>query len=536
MSSKVGLYSTLVLIGLLALSTFIAPVKAERPVSRYSLEAYTPVERALTIEETVFQNEDGESVRGEKGFMTVPEIRGAEQTRDLRIAFIRVKAQTENPAPPVVLLHGGPSENGIVESRSKRINVLTQMQDVADLILIDGRGLGLSTPTLKCKIEEPRLVFDFEQMREMYEQEGRECRDYWQQKGITLDGYNPLALADDVADLMVSLGYDKFSVMGNSYGAYWSISLAKRHPDLIHRIAISGIFGLDGSFNLPSDAQSAFDDLLTRLEETEAVEDLFGDRGIKTAFADVMNRLAENPVSVDVELFGEKETLTFDPETLARILYFAEATQHRQGATQLPLLIYALDNGAYEGLAKLLIRRMENKIDENPLYHGLSSVSIICNQVNSPEFLQDFERAQTAPVEAVWAGQVMKKRNAAYACDEVGYPKIDADWASGFTSDIPVLAAIGSFDGNTPPQGAFRSLSNFTNVKSIVFEGGGHRHKEFEKLWPELAEYRQQFFAGAELDGVPDRVELPEIEAGSLNWFLRFLFSIGLGNFVLGWI
>ncbi|MEM1088388.1 MAG: hypothetical protein AAGH90_11720 [Pseudomonadota bacterium] len=49
MSSKVGLYSTLVLIGLLALSTFIAPVKAERPVSRYSLEAYTPVERALTI-------------------------------------------------------------------------------------------------------------------------------------------------------------------------------------------------------------------------------------------------------------------------------------------------------------------------------------------------------------------------------------------------------------------------------------------------------------------------------------------------------
>ncbi|MEM8985395.1 MAG: alpha/beta hydrolase [Pseudomonadota bacterium] len=504
-----------------------------RPESLYDQAPYTPLVRPLTIEKKIFRNDDGDEVVGEQGTMSVPEVRGLPDSQSLTIAFIRIPARVDNPAPPVVLLHGGPSQDGIIQSRSTRLNILTEMQDVGDLILLDGRGLGLSTPTLKCLIDTPRFTIDFQEMKKMYTDEGSRCWNHFRAEGVMIDGYNPVALADDVADLMVSLGYETFSVTGNSYGAYWSMALAKRHPQLIHRLAISGVFGLDGATKLPTDAQQAFDDLLMRLEGTPAVRKLFGAGGIVQAYERVMSRLDAQPVEVSINVGGAAQPFLFDTHTVSRIFYFAEAINHREGAKMLPLLIYAFDKKAYAGIATLLANRFEEAMTAEPLHFGLSSISIICNQVTSAKFDAQFEEQSKLPVRDIWVGQQIKYRNAAYACDEVGFPRIGTQWAEPFQSDAPVFAMIGSFDGTTPPGGAMRSLSNFTSVKTVVVEGGGHRHREIEAAWPDYADFRKRFLAGDPLDDLPQSVELPPIDAISLPWYARILFNIGLGDAIL---
>ena len=504
-----------------------------RPDSLYRYTPYTPIVRPLTMEKVVFSNDEGEEVVGEQGTLEVPEVRGVEGTRTISIAFVRIRARTDNPAPPIVLLHGGPSQDGIIQSRSKRLNILTEMQDVGDLILVDGRGLGLSTPTLKCPIDVPRFTVDFQQMKQLYTDEGRQCWEKFQSEGVALDGYNPIALADDVADLMVSLGYETFSVTGNSYGAYWGMALAKRHPALIHRMAISGIFGIDGSTKLPTDAQQAFDNLIGHLEGTPAARSLFGRKGLRRAYERVMERLEAHPVEVTIKVDGQPQPFIFDSHTVSRIFYFAEATHHREGAKILPLLIYALDKKAYAGVATLLANRFEAAMEEAPLYFGLSSVSIICNQVTSAGFDARFAEERERPASEFWVGQLIKFRNAAYACEEVGFPRISTQWADPFQSDVPVFAMIGSFDGNTPPAGARRSLSNFKTVKTVVVEGGGHRHREIEQEWPALGDFRKRFLAGDPLDDLPETVELQPIDAAVIPWYARLLFNLGLGDVIL---
>ncbi len=499
-----------------------------------SVQDYFPEVRTVHIEKHVFKNDLGESVEGEKGFVAVPEVRGVPNTRNIKVAFIRIRATTDDPAPPVVLLHGGPTSKGIIETRSTRIHVLTEMQSFADQILIDGRGLGLSEPSLICHVKQPELIIRKEAQHRMYAREGSECKAYWEQQGADLRGYNPVAYADDVADLMVSLGYKKFSLTGNSFGAYWSIAVAKRHPDLVHRMAISGVYGLDRSWGLPNEAEDAFSDQVKHLDATEAVKSMFREQGISGALSDLMRRLEKEPVSVEVDFLGRKETLTFDPATVARIIYSGGMTQHRKGASMLPLFLYALDKGAYEGIAKLTIARVEKEFQPKPMPLNISAISTLCNFATSKEFndaLISSKNREVAP--HYWIGQNVIARHNVFACDEIGFPAVDAEWVAPFTSAIPVFAMSGSFDGNTTPAGAKRSLESFPNTHWIIVNGGGHRHREIEQAVPEVAKLKREFLAGKDFDVAIVEIDAPPLDVKPFPWYGRVLFSIGLGNTVL---
>ncbi|MEM8660627.1 MAG: alpha/beta hydrolase [Pseudomonadota bacterium] len=527
------------LVGLLALAASLGlsyPVAAQTtpPVETQASSAkygdYRAKKRKIEIESRVFSNEKGESVEGEMGFIYVPEVRSDPNSRLIKVAFIRIKTESSDPAPPVVLLHGGPKESAILQSRMERIQVLTEMQSFADFILLDARGMGLSEPLLGCDIDTIAFVVDADTMRELYTREGEACNAYWTSQGTDLRGYNPIALADDVADLMVSLGYDAFSVTGNSYGAFWSIALARRHPELLHRMAISGVFGLDGALNLPSDAQAAFEDLLDHLDADEQVQDMFGERGASGVFNDLAMRLEREPVEVVVQFNGQPLSVRLDSMMLARILYMSQMTHHREGASILPSVLYALDKEAYRGVMQVVATQILERANAR---FNIAAVATICNEVYTNAFREQFDRELLEPPESAWMGQMMKTRNASYACEALDYPLIDSAWAEPFNSNIPVLAILGSFDGNTPPARALRSLDNFSDVTLITANGGGHRHREIEALAPDIYDMRLRFLAGEDIDDAPAEVDLPPLDITPLPAFARFLISIGLGNIIL---
>ncbi len=503
----------------------------ERPV--VAIQDYFPQVREIHIGKKIFKNEKGESVEGEQGYIVVPEVRSNPESRPIKVAFVRIKTTAENPVPPVVLLHGGPTSKGIIQTRSSRIHVLTEMQDFADQILIDGRGLGLSEPALVCDNEHPEFIINFDAMYEMYKRQGSKCKAYWEEKGADLRGYHPVEYADDVADLMVSLGYEKFSLTGNSYGAYWSMAVAKRHPEKVHRMAISGVFGLDRSWGLPSEGEQAFASLAKQVDAVETSRSLLGDEGTIAALNTIMERLEKSPVTVEVDFFDRKETVTLDPETISRIIYSSGMTQHRQGASSLPLFLYALEKGAYEGIVRLIAAGVEREFKPLPSPFNISAISVLCNLPRSNSFLHALDEELKQPASNHWVGQHVEGRHNAFACDDVAYPFIDPDWVAPFTSDIPVFAMSGSFDGNTTPAGAKHSLASFPNTHWVIVNGGAHRHREIEQAVPEVAKLKREFLAGKDFDAGTVTIDAPPLKINTIPWYGRALFSIGLGNTIL---
>ena len=84
--------------------------------------------RDIVITPHTFENEAGETLIGEKGYVLVPEVRGDPNSRLIKVAFIRIPSATKTPAPPVFYLHGGPNAEGVIASQSSRLDRLSQMR------------------------------------------------------------------------------------------------------------------------------------------------------------------------------------------------------------------------------------------------------------------------------------------------------------------------------------------------------------------------------------------------------------------------
>ena len=71
----------------------------------------------------------------ERGFVTVPENREADDSRDIRVAFFRLPTRSSNPGPPIVYLEGGPGIPGSLSVRLPVWAMLDALRDDADVIL-----------------------------------------------------------------------------------------------------------------------------------------------------------------------------------------------------------------------------------------------------------------------------------------------------------------------------------------------------------------------------------------------------------------
>jgi len=67
----------------------------------------------------------------------------------IQLFFVLLKSTSTNPQPPIVFLAGGPGVPGTGMGRVPvYFHLFARLQEVADVILLDQRGTGLSTPNL----------------------------------------------------------------------------------------------------------------------------------------------------------------------------------------------------------------------------------------------------------------------------------------------------------------------------------------------------------------------------------------------------
>src|SRR4029450_7012290 len=105
---------------------------------------------SLGVEPYAFRLADGSDLAAERGSFTVPEDRKDPRSRRIEIGFVRVKSTNPNPGTPIGSLAGGPGGSGVATARGPRQPVFLALRQVADVIALDQRGIGLSNHIPPC--------------------------------------------------------------------------------------------------------------------------------------------------------------------------------------------------------------------------------------------------------------------------------------------------------------------------------------------------------------------------------------------------
>lgn len=158
--------------------------------------------------------------------LTVPEDRTAPDGRSVRLAVVKAPA-ADPEAPPQVSLVGSTAAVAASDQRT-----------VADQYVVGVRGEGASRPSLECDEEvagrRARLSLPSDVARRRRAEALDRCARQVATRGISLGHYGPDDVADDVRDLALAAGIDRFDVrMYGERGATLAAALSRQAPGLL---------------------------------------------------------------------------------------------------------------------------------------------------------------------------------------------------------------------------------------------------------------------------------------------------------------
>jgi pimeloyl-ACP methyl ester carboxylesterase len=250
------------------------------------------------------------------GTVTVPESPGASAT--LEIGVVRVFSDAENPAAdPVVYLDGGPG-NATIEQVDDVFPYFEELVHDRDVIFIDQRGTGVTEPPMACDDSE-------------------ELTDCFTAIGQVTDpaAYTTANNARDIELVRQALGYDKWNVLGISYGTRLGLTLMRDHPGGLRSVILDGVVPLEVDLfgEAAQNGEASFEKAFAACAADEACRQKYPNP--MAELLGVVAALNEKPLpACDAELSGEGVV-----SILFNLLYSPVALAH------VPRLIHDLAEG-----------------------------------------------------------------------------------------------------------------------------------------------------------------------------------------------
>ncbi|HJR09089.1 MAG TPA: alpha/beta fold hydrolase [Pyrinomonadaceae bacterium] len=446
----------------------------------------------VAFEPYVFKSFDGKEVPAESGRLWVRENRDAGSTRLIQLAFVRLKSMAAQPAAPIVWLAGGPGVPGIVMARVPvYFRLFERLREVADVILLDQRGTGLSSPSLACpEVSPPADVFENEdKWLRAYTTLTRDCAEHWRAQGVELSAYNINASADDLDDLRRALGAERISLVGHSYGTVLAQAALRRNSEHLQRVVLANTDGTDNLLALPS----VWDLLIKKLSylaaEDAAVNKIVPD--MEALYRRVLDKLDRNPVSLTITDARTRSAVNLRVGKLGLQWLVRVAMNDARTYPALPALFYTIDTGDYT----LLARRVES------LYNNFGGRSPMANATDcsagwSAERLTQAQKeaagALFSNVNLQWASDICKSVAAATNATKNTNAPTTRLW-----STVPTLFVSGTLDTNTPPFQAEEVRWGFPNSAHLVVENGGHETLPSDEVQRVVVD----FFKGLDVRG-----------------------------------
>ena len=449
----------------------------------------------LVVEPFSLRGFDGTEQVVELGRLTVAADRDDPASGTIELAFVRLPATGERLGSPIVFLAGGPGVPGIVMGQVPVYRSLfDRLRATGDVILLDQRGSGRSTPSLECPADAS-LPADF--LLDAYSALAAllppldRCADPLRTQGVDPSDYTTTASADDVEDLRRALGAEKIRILGFSYGTELAMAYTRRHAESVERLVLAAVRPPWSVVKLPSayDAAIASISALAARDTAAGIPDFEGD--LRTVLA----RLEEEPVPLILadRRSGAQVEVQAGKFALQGILQGGLAdgrAMPRQVA-----MVAALERGELEPF------RRELETLYNALGNGIGMMGIAMNcSAGWPPDRRSQARAEAA---TALLGDVMNLMLTPEACAIAGDPDLGPEYRVRVESEVPALFLSGSLDPNAPPSQAEEALRGFPRGIHVVVENGSHETLPAEEVQVLVADFL------AEMDVTGRVVTLP---------------------------
>ena len=394
------------------------------------------------------------------GELEVPEDRAKPDGRKIRIFAAVLPANTVTPKDdPLLIIAGGPGQ--AASYLAPFATRLTELRRTRDVVLIDQRGTGRSTP-LKCQAFKPRddEAFDVDPLPR-----ARQCVQELAAQGVDAAQYTTTAWISDLEAMRVALGYPRWNLWGGSYGTRVAQEYLRRHPGVVRTVTLDGVAppSLVISLDIWRTRQAALQAIFAACAASAScaaahpavaaslarIEAFLGPNGRDMDIADPRTAVAErHRVTFDVVL-GALQPLTYSPET----------------ASLLPEMLALAAQG-----------------DLGPILASVSAASgNLAEQMNaalhfSVTCAEDVPRIRPGMEKETLAGLPTRRlaEQTIAVCGVWPRGTMPADFAAPVASDKPVLLLSGGMDPVTPPAYGTEVAKGFPNSRHVIAPGYGH--------------------------------------------------------------
>jgi pimeloyl-ACP methyl ester carboxylesterase len=429
------------------------------------------------------------------GTYTVREDREAQSAvgRTIGLSVIVLDAfEPANKLPdPFFMLSGGPGDAPSFNARFFS-RVFNEVRRRRDIVLVDVRGTGKSSPLLCPELAEPGSTGIYDDHL-LSIAAVRACRARLEQRR-DLTKYTTEIVVDDLEEVRRNLGYGPINLYGTSYGSRVAQVYMRRYPNSLRAVTMKGI--VPASMAMPETharaGEEAFQSLLARCRKNSVCREMYPLMDVQ--FRELLKQLESNPVMTLPS--GPQR-----PETRIRVSrgLFAEAFRNvlytPEGSARAPKLIHDLVNG-----------------DDDPglIQTALSGRTALGGERLAAGFFLSVTCAEDVPylsanADAMAAGtfggnyRLVEQRA---ACQEWPRGTVSDAHRQPTKSTIPTLLLSGELDPVTPPSGGDEVARYLTNGRHVVIRNNGHPIGNAEQC---VATMIGQFLDRGSADGLDTR-------------------------------
>ena len=436
-----------------------------------------------------YKTENGLTVEGEVGFLTVPENYDNPASRKIKVKFIRLKSTSANPEAPIVYLEGGGKACTWQAEDPEYLNDWLPILKVSDLIFVDQRG---TNDNKLFYLGEKQLPIDFftteESVSNHYQNLVQKALPDFRKRKIDIEGYNIVAHAKDVHNITEGLGINKYSIFGFSYGTGIGMALMKLYESSIVNAVFVGTDGLDQSFNYPSHLDSHFDKIVQLAKQDEAISATIPD--LKILLEEVMDKLSLEPARITVKnpITRKEQEIEIGPYGLAILLRMD--LDDTNDIPAIPRLLYTISQGDYS----MLTWFAEKRVPFGIAVPGNGLNQAIASGASDERWRQIDDEAE----QSIFGNAV----NFPFYEAKRVWPKraLAIDTHKAINSEIRTLFISGDLDARTPVTQANEIMKGFENSTHLIVKNAGHEQAMWDiEIFDEAI---PQFFQGLDVSHI----------------------------------
>lgn len=378
------------------------------------------------------------------GWLVVPEDRADTTSKLVRLPVAIVHSKAEKKKSPVIYLAGGP---GTAAMNIAAYPGAYPWLSNRDLIVIGQRGTHYAEPALMCPEYKEAVVTGSNKIDAV-----QACRSRLVASDIDLTSYHTKASADDLEDLRVSLGIERWTLYGGSYGTRLALIYAKHFGEHIEAMVLdsplppNAIYDDESAGNLDAALRAVARDCA----QQPACQSEFPD--LEERFFALLDKVSETPLRIDGldRSIAAPDLVSLIPMTSGR------------GVINAPLLM--------DGVARLDPEILSGLSESPQVSHFAWGMrfSVWCAEA----FPFSQRRLLNAPPDVL--GGYESAAIDPKICDAWDVPEVDRSFIDPVVSDVPTLIIAGEFDPLTPPIWGELAAATLSNSMVVTVRGESH--------------------------------------------------------------